>query len=174
MYNHMSMNGTALVIWLCACVKYWPYREVGSVCFSPEIGQPHSAAGRRINSNVHHPNIIEARQGPYPEWGTSVVFNAITLIQWGANNRTVTMLHARTQIELELPGITINSPFVVISNMHRLFLIFMHSPSDLVLKNFCLFGQPHRVRFTFAQQLTKRKRKQISHSYRLLGQKGIL
>ena len=82
--------------------------------------------------------------------------------------------HARTQIELKLPGIAINWRFVVISNMHRLFLIFMHSPSDLVLKDFCLFGQPHRVRFTFAQQLTKRKRKQISHSYRLLGQKGIL
>ena len=31
------MAATARVIWLWACVRYWPYHGVGSVRFSPEI-----------------------------------------------------------------------------------------------------------------------------------------
>ena len=32
-----SMAATAQVKWLCAGVRYWPYRGVGSVCFGAEI-----------------------------------------------------------------------------------------------------------------------------------------
>jgi len=32
--EQLSMAATAGGIWLCACVRYWPYRGVGSVCFS--------------------------------------------------------------------------------------------------------------------------------------------
>ena len=32
-----SMAATARVKWLCECVRYWPYRGVGSVCFGAEI-----------------------------------------------------------------------------------------------------------------------------------------
>ena len=31
----LSMAATAGVIWLCACVRYWLYRGVGSVCCIP-------------------------------------------------------------------------------------------------------------------------------------------
>ena len=31
-----QLSKAARVIWVCACVRYWPYRGVGSVCFPAE------------------------------------------------------------------------------------------------------------------------------------------
>ena len=32
-WKQLSMAATTRVIWLCACIRYWPYRGVGSVYF---------------------------------------------------------------------------------------------------------------------------------------------
>ena len=34
----LSIAATARIIWLCANVRYWQYRGVGSVCFCAEYG----------------------------------------------------------------------------------------------------------------------------------------
>ena len=34
----LSIAATARIIWLCASVRYWQYRGVGSVCFCAEYG----------------------------------------------------------------------------------------------------------------------------------------
>ena len=36
--KQLSMAAITRVIWLCACVRHWPYRGAGSVCFSAYFG----------------------------------------------------------------------------------------------------------------------------------------
>ncbi|CAH3196542.1 unnamed protein product [Porites evermanni] len=39
-----SIAATARIIWLCASVRYWQYREVDSVCFCAEYGHVYKAS----------------------------------------------------------------------------------------------------------------------------------
>ena len=117
--KQLSMAATARVIWLCACVRYWPYRGVGRCASLLPIGIIVGTISLYLNKNEQKDSLLFLWKSWWKFQTCLVTFGYRWALRLYENVPTNTQLFSHSSLSLELVW----------------FLLFV---SENILRNLCL------------------------------------